>query len=132
MKNVIAILCVFSIFAFTKAQAQSCPIPEPLDKAEAVGTYSGTYLKDGKMTPIKMKISKKGETLQTEIALGSSKYQTAETFLCPRENLHITITESGKELEFRGRPENGKLVGNFFYKDSLNNRVRELYSMTKQ
>ncbi len=132
MKKAILILGVLCLLFFTKAQAQSCPIPEPLNRAEAVGTYEGNYLIDGEMKPFKIAISNKGGTLKTEIALGSSGYIDAKTVLCPREDLHITITKNGKELEFRGRPENGKLAGNFFYTSAENKRVSALFSLTKQ
>lgn len=132
MKNLIVILSTVAMIAFTDVYGQSCPIPEPLDKVGALGTWEGTYLKDGKIIPLKIRISEKGKTLQTEIAMGKSNFKLAETELCPQEDLHMKITYEGKPIEFRGRPIDGKMAGNYFYKNPENNRVSDIYSLTKQ
>lgn len=132
MKNLILVVSVLNMMLVTALQAQSCPIPEPLDKSEVIGTWKGSYLENGYMKPITFRITKKGETLKTEIAFEPSEFSLAETVLCPREDLHLKITKNGKSLEFIGRPSKGKLAGRVVYVDEQNKRVSDLYSLTKK
>lgn len=132
MKNSMKIVWVlFLLFAF-EMNAQSCPIPRLMDKAQAVGTYEGIYLMDGKTLPLKMKISLKDDQWSTGISMNGKSMKIVETELCVQEDLHIKVSDTGIKYEFRGKPVNGKMTGRLIYKHSNNKKSTELFSVTKK
>ncbi len=131
MKNLIKIISILLLFVTFNARSQSCPVPEPLNKATTVGTYEGNYLIDSEIVPLKMIIALEKDQLTTRIAINGKDLKSAKTEICPSEDLHIRIDSNGRQYEFRGDPKGNKISGNVVIMNSRGESSSELFSVTK-
>ncbi|MDX1630103.1 MAG: hypothetical protein R3345_15445, partial [Fulvivirga sp.] len=102
-------LMIITLAWSTWSFAQSCPVPEPLDKSEALGTWDGAYSSEGKFLAFTLKISQEKGELKASLDIPEvgAKHVHYSINICDSEELHIKNVTINSTIEFIGRPENG-------------------------
>ena len=117
--------------------SQSCPIPEPLDKEMAIGSWTGNFTLDGEIKSLRLNLSAKNNELNALLTIPfiSKKNIKTETEICQFEELHIKFKVDNKNYELVGRIKNTKMTGRLSLKnDSLfssEDNIQEIFSLKK-
>ena len=142
MKNLFFKISVCLILLVTSiSYSQSCPIPEPLDRALAVGKWKGNFTLDGEMKSLELNLSEKKGELTSELTIPfiSKKSMDSETEICQSEELHIEFKVNDKNYELVGRIKNKSMSGrisskrssSLFSKNPSEEIVQEIFSLKK-
>ena len=130
-------LAIGTFLLSTIGFSQSCPIPEPLDKAMVIGTWKGSFTLDGEIKSLQLNLSEKNNELNTQLVIPfiSKKNIETETEICQSEELHIKFNVNDKNYELVGRIKNKKMSGKLSSKGtslfSSEDKVQEIFSLKK-
>ncbi|NER12816.1 hypothetical protein GWK08_05150 [Leptobacterium flavescens] len=133
MKTYLNLLIFLVIAGTTSINAQSCPIPEPLDLKEAVGEWKGSFTHDGELKKFTVYISEEDGDLRSEISIpGITRDRiTAFTKICSGEEIHVEIVVNNEKFDFRGKPKDGKMAGSVLYRNVKNDTSQEVFSLKR-
>jgi len=121
----------------TKGFSQSCPIPDPLDKAMAMGTWQGNFTLDGEIKSLQLDLSEKNNALQTQLLIPfiSKVFIQTDTEICQSEELHVKFQVDNKDFELVGRINNNTMSGKISSRNSspftADNSIQEIFSLKK-
>lgn len=141
MKNLfLKAVLIFAFLTSTVSSAQSCPVPEELDKAQALGTWKGSFTSNGEFKSFTLNLSSKKDDIVAQLTIPSinNKKIDTKTKICRSQELHVRFEIDNKEYELTGKPKNnsmsGKLVSvnsSTFPNNSNEEIVNEVFSLKK-
>jgi len=117
-------------------QAQTCPPPPDLDKADIPGQWEGSYTYDGNTYDLAMQVRQVGDKLETRANLKGLDLENSSftTWICASNEVHMRLDlEAGVAVKLVGRPDGNQWTGRFVYNDRPGTcgNTTNTFSMTK-
>jgi hypothetical protein len=124
---------IISFLTVSIGNAQSCPIPEPIDNAAIIGDWKGNFTQNGELKSFALNFCEDNDKLKAELTIPSISNKEIETEvrICESEELHIKFKVNNVEFELRGIPKNNVMSGRLVSSNSLNTNGNEIFSLKK-